>query len=171
MTATIRLWTIADVPAIRHIALTTWNATYGRFIPEHDIQSFYETYYTTEILGKVCSAQWSKGFLAEYENQPAGFAKTTFNPDENKFYLNSLYILPEYQHHGLGTRLLSAAEEFATSLCADEIWLGVMTQNRIALEWYKKIGFEFIREEPFAMGRTIVQHFIGFRTIKSQPRL
>lgn len=94
-----------------------------------------------------------------------GFAKTNFNTHDNKFFLNSLYVLPEYQGKGIGSQLLRACEGFAESLKADEVWLGVMEQNVSALGWYKKSGFQFVSKAPFTMGKTTVQHCIGFRRI------
>jgi ribosomal protein S18 acetylase RimI-like enzyme len=161
----IREWEVEDIPSIQHIAWTTWLASYGSFIPERDMRTFFEEYYTTEALTHFCQERFAKGFIAECETTPAGFAKTNFSTNEKKFYLNSLYILPEYQGKGIGSQLLQVCEDFALSLNADEIWLGVMAQNVSALEWYKKIGFQFVREEPFTMGKTTVQHLIGFRRI------
>jgi ribosomal protein S18 acetylase RimI-like enzyme len=165
-TVSIRVWELADLPSIQHIAWTTWLASYGSFIPEEDMRAFFDEYYTTEVLSRFCHAELARGFLAECDSTSVGFAKTNLNTDDNKFYLNSLYILPEYQSKGIGSRLLRACEDFALSLNADEVWLGVMTQNVSALEWYKKIGFQFVREEPFTMGKTTVMHLIGNRIIK-----
>ncbi|MEK9136873.1 MAG: GNAT family N-acetyltransferase [Bacteroidota bacterium] len=161
----VRQWTLADVPAVQHIALTTWLATYSSFIPNEDIQAFFDTYYTSGALGEFCNAETKRGFIAEMESQAIGFAKTHFSHDDNKFYLNSLYVLPAHQGKGIGSELLKRSEEFALTCGADAVWLGVMNQNVAALAWYKRIGFEFVKEEPFTMGKTTVNHLIGCRKI------
>ena len=46
-----------------------------------------------------------------------------------------------------------------------EIWLGVMLQNTRTRQWYERIGFVFVKEEPFTMGATSVPHLIGYRPI------
>ncbi len=164
-TLTIHRWTLDDIPFVQHIGWTTWLSTYEGFIPESDLRAFFDEYYTAEALGYFCHAEFARGFVGDYDSTPVGFAKTNFNPGEKTFYLNSLYILPEYQGKGIGSKLLRACEDFALSLSVDEIRLGVMTQNLPALNWYRRIGFQFEKEEPFTMGNTIVKHLIGFRKI------
>ena len=164
----VRRWTAQDIPSVRHIAWTTWVATYGSFIPKEDILAFFNTYYTEEILIQFCEAEAARGFIAKISGRAAGFAKTHFDCSMLEFHLDSLYVLPEFQGKGIGSSLLRVCEDFAVSLNASEMWLGVMTQNTTAFEWYTRIGFEFVREEPFTMGRTTVQHRIGFRTITKE---
>jgi diamine N-acetyltransferase len=160
-----RRWVPTDISAIQHIAWSTWLATYGSFIPEVDMRAFFDEYYTEGALSHFCIDEYARGFMAEYDGSPVGFAKTNLNRVENKFYLNSLYVLPEYQGKGIGSALLRVSENCGLSYKVDELWLGVMTQNVAALQWYKHIGFRFVREEPFTMGQTTVHHIIGYRAI------
>ena len=83
----------------------------------------------------------------------------------DKFFISSLYVLPEFQGYGIGKKLLLQAEEIAAKLKHDKVWLGVMKDNIKALEWYRKIGFQFVEEEPFKMGETEVMHLIGYKVI------
>jgi hypothetical protein len=63
----------------------------------------------------------------------------------------------------MGTRLLEAAERYAAEKNLDELWIGVMVKNTQALLFYRKVGFVFVREEPFTMGKTTVSHLIGYK--------
>jgi hypothetical protein len=65
----------------------------------------------------------------------------------------------------MGRRLLEAAERYATEKGLEELWIGVMVKNRRALDFYKNVGFQFVREEPFTMGKTTVSHLIGYKRI------
>ena len=165
MALVVRRWAPTDVPAVQRITWTTWVATYGSFIPESDLQSFFDEYYCAARLEPYWTDDRACGLLAEVDGEPAGFAKTMLNREDDRFYLNSLYVLPEFQGRGVGSRLLQAAEEFGATLGARQVWLGVMQQNTAALEWYRKIGFRFVREEPFSMGATTVTHLIGYRSL------
>jgi diamine N-acetyltransferase len=165
----VRRWTPTDIPSVQHIAWATWVAAYGSFIPESDLQAFFDEYYCATLLEPYCTDDFARGFLAELDEQPAGFARTLLNREEGRFYLTSLYVLPEHQGRGTGSRLLHAAEAFAATLGAREVWLGVMSQNTSALDWYRRIGFRFVREEPFSMGHTTVSHLIGYRAISHTP--
>ena len=82
-----------------------------------------------------------------------------------RFYISSLYILPDYQGFGIGKKLLKEAYLIAMQKQYDRIWLGVMTKNVKAVDWYKNIGFVFVEEDPFQMGKTEVMHLIGYKII------
>jgi ribosomal protein S18 acetylase RimI-like enzyme len=161
-----RRWAPTDIPDVQHIAWTTWLATYGGFIPEADIRSHFDEYYATDVLERICTDDRARGYLAEWDERPVGFARAAFDPEEGRCYLASLYVLPDFQGRGLGSQLLRACERFALDQGAAEIWLGVMRQNVTALAWYRRIGFRFVREEPFTMGRTTVQHLLGHRALR-----
>jgi hypothetical protein len=88
-----------------------------------------------------------------------------FNRDEGRLYVPSLYFLPDYQGQGMGRRLLGAAEGLAGEKGLDRFWIGVMVENRQALAFYRKTGFQFVREEPFSMGKTTVTHVIGYKKL------
>jgi hypothetical protein len=46
-----------------------------------------------------------------------------------------------------------------------------MVKNRRALDFYRKVGFLFIKEEPFTMGKTTVSHLIGYKKLEGIPLL
>ena len=93
--------------------------------------------------------------------------KANYFPSEGRLYVQSLYILPRFQGRGVGRALLARAEKRALEYGLDRIWLGVMTQNTDALEWYTRHGFEFVEKAPFTMGETVVEHVIGYKRIES----
>ena len=76
--------------------------------------------------------------------------------------MHQLYILSVYQNLGLGKKLMKSAAELAQSMGLDKIWLGVMVKNEPAVSWYKKMGYEVVENAPFTMGKTTVDHYIGF---------
>jgi diadenosine tetraphosphate (Ap4A) HIT family hydrolase len=105
------------------------------------------------------------GFVAEVGDNITGYIRLFFNNDENRLYAPSLYILPGFQGKNIGRQLLEAAEGYATQKLADKLWIGVMVNNTQALDFYRKVGFLFIEEKPFTMGKTTVSHLIGYKKI------
>lgn len=61
----------------------------------------------------------------------------------SKFYLDQLFVAPEYQGSGLGRRLLA----FTRQQMPDEIWLRCVRENDKAWRWYEREGFVFEKEE------------------------
>ncbi|MGB6034452.1 MAG: GNAT family N-acetyltransferase [Bacteroidota bacterium] len=163
----VREWSQEDFPVVRRILWTTWVATYGSFVPEHDLRWYLDTHYSTPALTDLLARPDVRGYLGEIDGRPAGWMRTTMNQDERRLFVSSLYVLPGEQGRGIGSRLLREAERSAREQSATELWLGVMEQNVGAISWYRKKGFQFIREEPFAMGGSSLNHLIGFKSLSA----
>jgi ribosomal protein S18 acetylase RimI-like enzyme len=163
MKISIRRWQKTDLESIRRITWQSWISTYSAFIPETNLRSYFDTHYTEASLLSMFSDPFTHGFIADADDHIAGYARLFFNRDESRLYVSSLYLLPEVEGQGIGIRLLDSAEGYAAEKGLDELWIGVMVKNRQALLFYRKVGFLFIREEPFTMGRTTVSHLIGYK--------
>lgn len=160
----LREWTREDFDIIRNILLVTWKKTYS-FIPVEDIELHLENHYNKEKLLELFNNSSIKGILAEYNNNSVGWMKLYDDTSEHKFFVSSLYVLPGYQGIGIGKMLMNYAENIALQLKHIKIWLGVMKDNTKTIEWYIKLGFKFIKQEPFIMGTKEVIHYIGFKNI------
>jgi ribosomal protein S18 acetylase RimI-like enzyme len=66
--------------------------------------------------------------------------------DEGTFYISNLAVYPEFRCSGLGTSLLSHAEEAALKSGAKTLELDVETDNENAIRLYKKFGMNIIGE-------------------------
>jgi diamine N-acetyltransferase len=162
---TYREWTENDFDSVRHVLLETWLDAYGSFIPDTDIRGYFTATYSIEKLTTLLHSPASKGLVAAEKDVVVGFERLQHDEQEHRLYVSSVYVLPGNQGKGIGRHLLRLAEDEARRLGLDRIWLGVMSQNTPSVEWYTKIGFTFIQEEPFTMGTTVVQHLIGFKLI------
>jgi ribosomal protein S18 acetylase RimI-like enzyme len=158
----IRPWRRDDLEVVRYILWETWKDSYSSFIPMDDLQVYFNDHYTSKILAEQFNDTKVIGFVAEYDDVIAGYEKTYYDEKENRLYVHQLYILSVYQNLGLGKKLMKSAAERAKSMGLDKIWLGVMTKNESAVAWYKKMGYEIVENAPFTMGKTTVDHFIGF---------
>jgi ribosomal protein S18 acetylase RimI-like enzyme len=165
MEIVIRLWQKTDLESIRRITWQSWISTYSSFIPENDLRSYFDIHYTEASLLSMFDDPLTQVFVAEIDDQIAGYARLFFNRDEGRLYVPSLYFLPEFQGQGMGRRLLEVAEGYAAEKGVDELWIGVMVENKQALVFYRRVGFQFVREEPFTMGKTTVSHLIGYKKI------
>ena len=144
---------------------TTWVATYAAFIPEKDLRIYFDEHYSAEALRRWMADQDNLGYLAIHEGIPAGYVRTRMERASDRFYVSSLYVLPEAQGSGLGGKLMEVSALRAAGAGVDRIWLGVMEQNVRTLAWYRKQGFQFIEQAPFLMGSSTVNHLIGYKLI------
>ena len=163
----IRPWQRGDLETLRAITWQSWVATYSSFVPEGDLKAYFDIFYTEDALERIFEDPSSRGYVAEDESGLIGYARTFFNREEKRLYVTSLYLVPGREGKGIGRRLLREAEERAAEVRADSLWIGVMVQNRGALHFYLKVGFRFVREEPFKMGQSTVSHLIGYKPVVS----
>jgi ribosomal protein S18 acetylase RimI-like enzyme len=165
MGISIRPWQKGDLPSIRRITWESWISTYSSFIPETDIKSYFNIHYTEASLLSMFEDSFMQGFIAETDDQIVGYVRLFFNRDENRLYVPSLHVLAIFQDQGIGRKLLEEAERCAVEKNLNELWIGVMVKNSRALDFYRKVGFQFVLEEPFTMGKTTVSHLIGYKKI------
>jgi ribosomal protein S18 acetylase RimI-like enzyme len=158
----IRLLQQDDFEVVRYILWETWKESYASFIPVDDLIVYFNEHYTSKKLEEQYNDAQTVGFVAECDDVIAGYEKTYYNEKENRLYVHQLYILSVYQNLGIGRKLIQSAAKRAQSMGLDKIWLGVMIKNEPAVAWYKKIGYEIVENAPFTIGKTIVDHFIGF---------
>jgi ribosomal protein S18 acetylase RimI-like enzyme len=163
----LRNWTREDFNIVRDILIKTWKAAYT-FIPEEDLIFHLEKFYSFKELNQMIEDINIRGIIAEADKNPSAFMKLYIDRGSDRFYVSSLYVLPKCQGYGIGNKLVNTAEREASQNNFDKIWLGVMKSNIKTLDWYKKLNFIFIEEEPFTMGKTVVQHLIGYKLIDRQ---
>ncbi|PYF08416.1 GNAT family N-acetyltransferase [Ureibacillus chungkukjangi] len=129
-----------DIETVRLIARDAWRATYSSFIPE-EIQDkvLAEAYSSKEMASRFKS---SLNLVAEENGVVMGYAFLYVKSD-NKLFVESLYIHPNYQGRGIGKKLLqSAISNFPN---ATTVALTVYEGNP-NISFYEKEGFKRIKE-------------------------
>jgi ribosomal protein S18 acetylase RimI-like enzyme len=149
----IRPWQKSDIPSIRRITWESWISTYLSSIPESDLRSYFDIHYTESSFLRMLNDPFMQGFVAEMDDHIAGYVRLSFNRDEHRLYIPSLYFPPEFQGQGMGSQLLEAAEEYAAEKRVDELWIGVMVENRQALIFYRKVGLSGKNLSPWGKRR------------------
>jgi ribosomal protein S18 acetylase RimI-like enzyme len=162
MSVTVRRWTRDDLPAVRQLLLETWLDAYSPFIARKDLVGYLDAHYSPSQLKALFVDPAVTGLVAVADGAISGYAKLYHPKTERRFSLHQLYVLPPKQGHGLGRRLMIAAEDRAREFGADRIWLGVMVKNIQAVNWYKKLGYTVTETSPFVMGASKVDHYIGY---------
>jgi ribosomal protein S18 acetylase RimI-like enzyme len=60
-------------------------------------------------------------------------------------FIHYLYVLPEYRHHGLATKLKKAAEQFCRGHGCHAVEGVVAKQNQAMIKLNQKLGYEIAR--------------------------
>ena len=150
--------TPADLEAIRHVASLTWPPTFAPILSGRQLGYMLHLFYQPKQL----QAKMENGdlfFKAVDENERLiGFTHTgpfdyALSPvgTNLSWKLHKLYVLPEYQGHKLGKRLLQTAIDAATDAGANFFVLNVNRDNP-ALDYYLRQGFTILETADFAIG-------------------
>lgn len=169
MNIVVRQLEVRDIQSIRRVTWETWLATSASFIPEQDLRAHFEEHYNIPALTELFKTPDVAGYIIEVDQTVAGFTRTEFRKNENRFYISSLYVLPSYQGGGLGRKLLEMAEQKARHHGLDRVWLSVMADDTTALSWYAKLGFYFVEQTSQIIGKTSVVQRLGYRMLPNEP--
>ena len=71
------------------------------------------------------------------------------------FYLDQLFVAPEYQGQNLGRRLLA----FTRQQLPDEIHLRCVRENEKAWRWYEREGFVYEKEQVEPMTGFVMKYY------------
>lgn len=110
-------------------------------------------------LETVCAAQNGCIFMAECDEQPAGFICVVASmrgesPDDPApfAWVHEVFVTAEYRRRGVGRELMAEAERFALAEGAHVLRLGVLDRNDNARALYATLGF---REHAHVMTKAL----------------
>ncbi len=145
----IEIATPQDAEAISELLRETWRATYPNKeigITEEDIRLRTDGENGEYIVQNI--ERWRKNiestddkataYIALKGGKIVGFTYPTIAPNGQR-YIGALYVLPEAQDQGVGSRLIQA--NLAWHGEDEPVYLVVAAYNQNAIKFYKKFGF------------------------------
>lgn len=140
-----------DFQLIHNIAHQTWPSTYGSILSSEQLNFMLEKMYSLEALKIQATEKKHHFILASAEEKPLGFASFEFSPETHLTKIHKIYLLPQSQGLGIGKAMVQYISEEAKDQNQKGISLNVNRFNP-ALNFYKKIGFEIVKEENIEIG-------------------
>jgi ribosomal protein S18 acetylase RimI-like enzyme len=151
-----------DLPALAALAAKTYTETFGQGLTPDELQTHLrettsETYFRTAMQSDAILVAVLDDRLVGYiqlgdikvdvQGVPPG-------PDDQA--INSIYVHSEYQGQGIGRALLNAAFEHPRLANAGAVFIDVWEENKRALAFYLRHGFELAGKCPVTIGGKIV---------------
>ncbi len=102
---------------------------------------FQKTYQFDLINKDIDEADYA--VIAEIDEIIAGFAIVKYEEWNNRAVLTGIFVTPESKGKGVGRALVKAAINFARTKSARCLWAETQNVNYPAIQFYRKIGFEF----------------------------
>jgi len=140
----VREATPADAPAVRRVADAAWHDAHADIVGAEAVEEFLAEYYAVEDLRARYRDSESTTFVAE-DGAVVGYASGV--PGDGAYHLGAIYVHPERQGEGVGSRLLEAVESQAREADYDTLQLAVMTDNDEARDFYEPHGFEHAADD------------------------
>ncbi|MBP6858532.1 MAG: GNAT family N-acetyltransferase [Candidatus Pacebacteria bacterium] len=134
-----------DALGITNVFYKAWLSTYPnkeKGVTIDDIEDSYKDDFSDEKIDNLKELirnlpENKKRLVAKRGNMVVGACTVIRN--ENNNHLRTLYILPEFQNKGIGTKLWNKAMEFLDPRKDTYVQVAEYTEN--AINFYKKLGF------------------------------
>ncbi|GAB3585546.1 GNAT family N-acetyltransferase [Calidifontibacter terrae] len=142
-TVVLREATGDDLHAVIAVGEQTWPATYGPIAGKDYVAMGLAKWWTPEAT--IPAIRKRQVLVVEVNGDIVGM--TSFSALDHHFYIWKLYVLPDFQSHGLGHQLLEGALARARAEGFTEAQLSYLDGNVDAGRFYERHGFtEFERE-------------------------
>lgn len=138
-----------DLPRIRDLAERIWRTSYAGLLSVEQIEYMLGWMYSIERLAQDLRS----GVAFDWpviDGKPVGFMATSIEADGPAvaagstgpaLQLHKLYVLPEWQGRGIGSRLLEHAVQAAMTASCRCVRLRVNKGNHRAIACYRRNGF------------------------------
>lgn len=147
----IREAEISDAEHIANIKIRSWQGAFKNVMPQDAIDSLSLDELTSEWQRILTNPiEKSNTILCEIDGKAIGFASyglDRINSESDLGELYALYFLPDYRSNGYGSKLVTYALDELKNKRFKEVYLWALAKNSVAIEFYKKHGFNNINKQ------------------------
>lgn len=131
-----------DVSDIAHIHFESWNATYSDLLPKTYRDKENNLSQKVNMWEKLLPSSGVSTWIA-YNAEDTSVGFISYFKKDQECEISTLYLLPQYQNLGIGTKLMDAALIDASQCnSCSRLSLWVLKTNLSAITFYEKFGFE-----------------------------
>lgn len=137
----LRALTLDDLPTIASLHATSWRRAYRGILGDDYLDGDLVAERTAVWREKLADGV-GLGWIVRVDGAPAGFVFVRPHADAQWGTLvDNLHVLPTYQGHGLGKRLLHEVATWCMQYAPDAgVYLWVFTDNTPARGFYARVG-------------------------------
>lgn len=164
----------ADAVAVADIARRSFHDAFAADNEARDIDQYVETSFNEQRIREELS-DISNTFLLAYrdgDTAPIGYAKLRVDgvsgyvlPD-NSIEIERMYADQAATGRGIGSALMAACLEIASTAGFDNVWLGVWEHNAAGIRFYERWGFREFGRKVFYMGTDPQNDLIMARALR-----
>ena len=157
----IRKINIDDLETLRNLSIQTFKETFEEVNTEEDVQKYLDENLSIEKLKTELEYVNSEFYFVESNDEILGYLKLNFKDaqtekvEENYFEIERIYVLKAFLGQKLGQILFDKAIEIGREKNLEYVWLGVWEENKRAIRFYEKNGFEIFGKHDFVLGEDV----------------
>lgn len=149
---------LSDIKELQEVGRITFYETFSAGNTEENMKKYLEEGFSIEKLTTELSDPNSEFYFATRDNKVIGYLKLNVGQsqtelkDDGALEIERIYVLKEFHGEKVGQKLYDKAMEVARQKNVDYVWLGVWEENRRAINFYKKNGFDEFDRHIFKLG-------------------
>jgi diamine N-acetyltransferase len=158
---TIRFATKEDAGLIADLSRKTFFDAFAPFNTKADMEKFMNEQFSKKKLMEEVNDEKNIFLLAYIDQKVLGYTKMSQSPnpeelsDVRAIEIARIYVADQLIGKGVGSAMMDWCLSHAKALKKDIIWLGVWENNRRAIDFYSKWGFEKFGEHSFILGNDV----------------
>jgi diamine N-acetyltransferase len=141
---TIHKVTQEDISEVKQVLSLTWKDTYGSFLSDKTIEKVTTVWHDPEALKSQAMDPEIYFAVAKEGDKIVGLI-TVRKIDDGIIFMNRLYIHPNYQRQGIGSKLFDSSLQAFPN--AKFVRLEVEEKNKKGLSFYLKQGFKEVERK------------------------
>ena len=142
---------LTDIPLIQELTNQIWPLTYGHIISKEQISFMLKMMYSTESLKNQLTQENLRFYIITLNGKPVGYTSCELHLEPKTAKIHKLYLSHDLHGKGYGKIVVTQLEEVVAQNNNEYLILHVNRHNT-AVDFYKRIGFEIIKEEDINIG-------------------
>lgn len=154
----ITLCTPDDLASLTQMARKTFVDAFAVHNKPADFKEYMRTAFAEQTFEKQLLNPNCQFFFVKTGKNVVGYFKLNENDAQTELKgtesleLERIYVIQEYQGHGIGKWILQRAIALAKQKGKALLWLGVWEHNTEAIRFYQRHGFTKFGEHPYYVG-------------------
>jgi len=155
-----------DAELIADLSRETFFDTFASQNTAADMEKFMNEQFTKEALMAEAGAKENIFMLAHMDGEPAGYVKLREGKEKPEFdnkaslEIARIYVINKMIGKGVGSVLMQKCIDVALEKHKEVLWLGVWKENKPAIDFYKRWGFEIFGEQDFMLGNDLQKDWL-----------
>ncbi len=158
MSLVFKICDINDLEELIEISKSTFITAFEKDNDPSDFKEYIEKAFSEKQITKELTNPnstfyfvYKKNVLVAYIKLNTGDAQNEFQNDDS-VELERIYVLKEFQGQQIGKHILEEVIQIAKEKKVNFLWLGVWEENKGAIKFYERYGFQKTGTHPYYVG-------------------